>query len=99
MLGGKGFYRGSSILVSGTAGSGKTTLAAKFLEASCKRKERSLYFAFEESPEQIIRNMKSVGIDLENSNTARLAEISRFATDVSRIGNASGRVPQFRARV
>jgi circadian clock protein KaiC len=65
MLGGKGFYRGSSILVSGTAGSGKTTLAAKFLEASCKRKERCLYFAFEESPMQIIRNMKSVGIDLE----------------------------------
>jgi circadian clock protein KaiC len=65
MLGGKGFYRGSSILVSGTAGSGKTTLAAKFLEASCKRKERCLYFAFEESPLQIIRNMKSVGIDLE----------------------------------
>src|SRR5215467_4865119 len=64
MLGGKGFYRGSSILISGTAGSGKTTLAAKFVEAACQRKERSLYFAFEESPSQILRNMKSVGIDL-----------------------------------
>jgi len=64
MLGGRGFYRGTSILISGTAGSGKTTLAAKFIEAACKRKERSLYFAFEESPSQITRNMKSVGIDL-----------------------------------
>jgi circadian clock protein KaiC len=64
MLGGRGFYRGSSILISGTAGSGKTTLAAKFVEAACERKERSLYFAFEESPSQITRNMKSVGIDL-----------------------------------
>ncbi len=64
MLGGKGFYRGSSVLVSGTAGSGKTTIAARFVEASCRRKERALYFAFEESPGQIKRNMKSVGIDL-----------------------------------
>jgi circadian clock protein KaiC len=64
MLGGKGFYRGSSVLISGTAGSGKTTIAAKFVEAACERKERSLYFAFEESPSQIMRNMKSVGIDL-----------------------------------
>jgi circadian clock protein KaiC len=64
MLGGKGFYRGSSVLLSGTAGSGKTTLAAKFVEASCSRKERALYFAFEESPKQIMRNMKAVGIDL-----------------------------------
>jgi circadian clock protein KaiC len=64
MLGGKGYYRGSSVLVSGTAGSGKTTIAARFVEAACKRKERSLYFAFEESPSQIMRNMKSVGIDL-----------------------------------
>jgi circadian clock protein KaiC len=64
MLGGKGFYRGSSILISGTAGSGKTTIAARFVEAACKRKERALYFAFEESPSQIMRNMRSVGIDL-----------------------------------
>jgi circadian clock protein KaiC len=64
MLGGKGFYRGSSFLVSGTAGSGKTTIAAKFAEASCGRNERALFFTFEESPKQLIRNMKSVGIDL-----------------------------------
>ncbi len=65
MLSGKGFYRGSSILVSGTAGTGKSTLAAHFIEAACLRGERSLFFAFEESQEQIIRNMRSVGVDLE----------------------------------
>ena len=65
MLSGKGFYRGSSILVSGTAGTGKSTLAAHFVEAACKRGERALYFGFEESPDQIIRNMRSVGVDLE----------------------------------
>ena len=65
MLDGKGFYRGSSILVSGTAGTGKSTLAAHFVEAACQRGERALYFAFEESQDQIIRNMRSVGIDLE----------------------------------
>jgi circadian clock protein KaiC len=64
MLGGRGFYRGSSILVSGTAGTGKTTLAAKIVEATCARGERAVYFAFEESPSQILRNMLSVGIDL-----------------------------------
>ena len=64
MLGGKGFFRGSSILVSGTAGSGKSTLAAKFVSAACERGERALYFAFEESPGQIQRNMRSVNIDL-----------------------------------
>ena len=65
MLGGKGFYRGSSILVSGTAGTGKSTIAAHFVDAACKRGERALFFAFEESQDQIIRNMRSVGIDLE----------------------------------
>jgi circadian clock protein KaiC len=65
MLGGKGFYRGSSILVSGTAGTGKSTIAAHFLDAACQRGERALFFAFEESQDQIIRNMRSVGIDLE----------------------------------
>ena len=65
MLDGKGFYRGSSILVSGTAGTGKSTIAAHFVNAACKRGERALFFAFEESQEQIIRNMRSVGIDLE----------------------------------
>ena len=64
MLGGRGFYRGSSILLSGTAGTGKTTLAAAFADEACQRGERCLYFAFEESSNQILRNMRSVGIDL-----------------------------------
>lgn len=64
MLGGKGYYRGSSILLSGTAGSGKSSLAAAFVDAACRRGERCLYFAFEESKEQILRNMRSIGIDL-----------------------------------
>jgi len=65
MLGKKGYFRGSSVLVSGTAGSGKSSVAAHFVDAACRRGERSLYFAFEESPNQITRNMRSVGIDLE----------------------------------
>jgi circadian clock protein KaiC len=65
MMGGEGFYRGSSILVSGTAGTGKSSLAAAFVDAACRRGERALYFAFEESSNQIIRNMRSLGIDLE----------------------------------
>jgi circadian clock protein KaiC len=65
MLGGAGCYRGSSVLVSGTAGTGKSSIAAHFAEAACRRGERALYFAFEESPSQIMRNMRSIGIDLE----------------------------------
>jgi circadian clock protein KaiC len=65
MLGGAGYYRGSSVLVSGTAGTGKSSLAAHFAEAACRRGERALYFAFEESSSQIMRNMRSIGIDLE----------------------------------
>jgi len=65
MFDGKGFYKGSSILVSGTAGTGKSTLAAHFAEAACRKNRRCLYFAFEESPQQITRNMASVGIDLK----------------------------------
>jgi circadian clock protein KaiC len=64
MLGGKGFYRGSTILVSGTAGTGKTSLAGHFAQAACERGERALYFAFEESPGQLVRNMRSIGLDL-----------------------------------
>jgi circadian clock protein KaiC len=64
VLGGRGVYRGATILVSGTAGTGKSTLAAQIAEASCRRGERVLYFAFEESPDQITRNMRSVGIDV-----------------------------------
>lgn len=65
MMGGKGYFRGSSVMVSGTAGTGKSSLAASFAEATCRRGERVLYFSFEESPSQIMRNMGSIGIDLE----------------------------------
>jgi circadian clock protein KaiC len=65
MMGGAGYFRGSSVLVSGTAGTGKSSLAAHFTEAACRRGERALYFAFEESPAQIMRNMRSIGIDLQ----------------------------------
>jgi len=65
MLGGKGFYRGTTILVSGTAGTGKTSMAAHFVDSACRRGERSLYFSFEESPGQLIRNMRSIGLNLE----------------------------------
>ena len=64
MLGKKGYYRGSSILVTGTAGSGKSSLAAHFVRSACLRGEKCIYFAFEESRDQIIRNMRSIGIDL-----------------------------------
>ena len=65
MLGGKGYFRGSSILLSGTAGTGKSSAATSFVDAACRRGERCIYFAFEESSAQIIRNMRSIGIDLE----------------------------------
>src|SRR6185295_8312527 len=65
MLSGQGFYRGSTILVSGTAGTGKTSLGVHFLDAACRRGERCLCFLFEESPQQLLRNMRSIGIDLE----------------------------------
>jgi len=65
MLSGKGYFRGSTVLVSGTAGTGKTSIAARFVEAACKRGEKVLFFTFEESPNQLVRNMKSIGINLE----------------------------------
>ncbi|HZI89025.1 MAG TPA: circadian clock protein KaiC [Candidatus Polarisedimenticolia bacterium] len=64
MLGGRGYYRGSSILISGTAGSGKSSLSGYFADAVCRSGERCLYFAFEESQPQIQRNLKSIGLDL-----------------------------------
>ena len=65
MLGGQGYFRGSSILVTGMAGTGKSTIAAHFAAAACQRGERCLYLAFEEAPQQILRNMRSVNLDLE----------------------------------
>ncbi len=65
MLGGRGFFRGSSILLTGTPGTGKTIVAANFAQAACRRGERTLFFSFEESPNQIIRNMRSIGLRLE----------------------------------
>jgi circadian clock protein KaiC len=71
-MSGKGYYRGSTILVSGTAGTGKTSVAAKFMEAACERGEKVLYFAFEESPSQFMRNMRSIGIQLDQFVTKGL---------------------------
>jgi circadian clock protein KaiC len=65
MLGGDGYFRGSSVLVSGMAGSGKSSIALQFADAACRRGERVLVFLFEESPSQILRNMRSIGLDLE----------------------------------
>lgn len=65
MLGTKGYFRGSSILISGSAGAGKTSLAGYFAEAACRRRESALYFAFEESAAQIVRNLRSIGLNLE----------------------------------
>jgi circadian clock protein KaiC len=72
MLGGKGFYRGSTVLISGTAGTGKTSLASTVVAAACQRGERCAYFSFEESPHQIARNMESIGIDLSQVLEKRL---------------------------
>jgi circadian clock protein KaiC len=65
MLGEKGFYRGSSILISGQAGTGKTSISATFIDAACRRNEKCLFFIFEESESQLLRNMKSIGVNLE----------------------------------
>src|SRR5262245_16144511 len=64
MLGGKGYYEGSAVLVSGTAGTGKTSAAALLIRSACARGQKCLYFAFEESQDQLVRNMRSVGVDL-----------------------------------
>jgi circadian clock protein KaiC len=66
MFGGTGLYRGSSVLITGTAGTGKSSIIAHIIQASCRRGEKSLYFTFEESPQQVVRNMRSIGIDLQS---------------------------------
>ncbi len=70
MLGGKGYYTGSTVLITGSAGTGKTSLAAAFVQHACRRGRRALYFAFEESRQQIMRGMTSIGIDLTKPLTA-----------------------------
>ena len=75
MLEGKGYYRGSTVLISGSAGVGKTSIAASFAEAACKRGERVLYFCFEESPNQLKRNMLSIGVDLDTWQQKGLLQI------------------------
>jgi circadian clock protein KaiC len=75
MLGSQGFFRGSSVLVSGSPGTGKSSIAARFVETACQRGERALFFAYEESNAQIVRNMRSVGIDLERWMKKGLLEI------------------------
>lgn len=72
MLGIGGYFKGSSVLISGLAGTGKSTFVVAFAEAACAGGERSLYFAFEESPDQVVRNMRSVGIDLRKHLKAGL---------------------------
>jgi circadian clock protein KaiC len=74
MLGGEGFFRGTTVLVSGTAGTGKTSLAAHFVDAACRRGERCLYFSFEESQGQLIRNMRSIGLNLEQWSKKNLLQ-------------------------
>jgi circadian clock protein KaiC len=75
MLGGQGVFRGSSVLISGSPGTGKSSIAAKFAEAACQRGERALFFAYEESSAQIVRNMRSIGIDLDTWITKGALEI------------------------
>ena len=78
MLGDGGFYRGSTVLVSGTAGTGKSTLAAQFCDSTCRHGDRALYFAFDESETEIVRNMWSVGIDLKQWVDAGLLQFRCF---------------------
>ena len=75
MLGGKGVFRGSSVLVSGSSGTGKSSIGAKFIDDACRRGERALLFTYEESSAQIVRNMRSIGIDLEPWVKAGLLQI------------------------
>ncbi len=90
MLGGKGVFRGSSVLVSGSAGTGKSSVAMIFAAAACQRGERALVFVYEESASQVVRNMSSIGIDLEPWVAKGLAEDPCQSTDDAGPGAASG---------
>lgn len=78
MLEGKGFYRGASVLVSGTAGSGKSSMAAHFADQTCASGKRCLYVLFEESPAQAIRNMRSIGINLTRHVRSGLLQLEAW---------------------
>jgi circadian clock protein KaiC len=75
MLGGKGFFSGSSVLVSGTAGTGKSSVTAHVIDAACRRGERCMLFSFEEGTAQVVRNMRSIGIDLQPWIDAGLLQV------------------------
>ncbi|HMC56797.1 MAG TPA: circadian clock protein KaiC [Gemmatimonadaceae bacterium] len=83
MLSGRGYFRGSSVLVSGTAGAGKTSVGGYLVDAACRRGESALFFAFEESPAQITRNLRSIGLDLEPWLRKGLLEIHATRTTTS----------------
>src|SRR5438309_368377 len=89
MLGGTGYSRGSSILLSGMSGTGKTSIAATLAEATCQRGERCQFFSFEESPGQIIRNMSSIGLNLQQWVKRGTAPVPNRAPVSLRPGNAS----------
>ena len=102
MLGDGGYYRGSTILVSGTAGSAKTSVAAHFADATCARGERCLYVALEESPGQIVRNMRSIGLDLKQWVKNGLLEIHSTRPTVygleTHLAKVLKRIQDFEAR-
>jgi circadian clock protein KaiC len=99
MLGGQGYYKGSSILMSGTAGAGKTSLAIAFADSICRRGGRVLYWSSEESPDQILRNMASIGFDLAPHLDAGRALLPRRASHAVRARAAPGApAPVGRAR-
>ncbi len=90
MLDGQGYYRGGSVLISGTPGAGKSSLSAHFIDAACARGERCMYFPFEESQRQIVRNMRSIGIDLGRWLERGLLRFHPARPQVAGLGVASG---------
>ena len=90
MLGAGGYYKGSSVLISGTSGSGKTIFGSHFADATCSRGERCLYFAFEESPGQIVRNVLSVGLDLQKHLELGTAAVRSRPTNTLWLRDAPG---------